>query len=206
MLDRGPRIEIGCLWPARAYDQRHMAGDVSHLEGSIISVTGPMAAGKSTIAHALAETFPKGAHVEGDVFRRFVVAGRSEVTPEPNDDALEQLRLRYRLTAEVAERYASAGFTVVAEDVVAGPLLGEFVSLFTHRPLHLVVLLPDEKAIALREAGRREEGYGSWTVSGLYRVFVEQTERLGLWLDTSAATAASTVFEIRSRASESALP
>ncbi len=183
-----------------------MASDFSHLEGSIVLVTGPMAAGKSTIAKALAATFPNGVHVEGDVFRRFIVTGRSEMTPEPSEDALEHLRLRYRLTAEVAEQYASAGYTVVVDDVVAGSLLGEFVGLFTHRPLHLVVLLPDEKAIARREADRGEHGYDSWTVSGLHRIFAEKTERLGLWLDTSAVTPQSTVSEIHSRASESALP
>ena len=183
-----------------------MASDFPRFEGSIVLVTGPLAAGKSTIAKALAATFPKGVHVEGDVFRRFIVAGRSEMTPEPSKDAVEQLRLHYRLTAAVAEQYASAGYTVVVEDVVAGSLLGEFVGLFTRRPLHLVVLLPDEKTIAAREADRRERGYDKWAVSGLYRVFAEETERLGLWLDTSALTPENTVLEIHSRASESALP
>jgi chloramphenicol 3-O-phosphotransferase len=183
-----------------------MAKDSSHLEGSIILLTGPMAAGKSTIAKALAATFLEGVHVEGDVFRRFIVSGRHDVVPEPSDEALAQLRLRYRLTAEVAEQYASAGYTVVVEDVVAGSLLVEFVGLFSHRPLHLVVLLPNEKAIARREADRREHGYNNWTISGLYRVFAEETERLGLWLDTSAVTPESTVLEIHTRATESALP
>ena len=72
--------------------------------------------------------------------------------------------------------------------LVAGPLLNEFVSLFTHRPLHLVVLLPTEEAIAQREAGRAALGYDEWTVSRLREVFAEETERLGLWLDTSADT------------------
>jgi hypothetical protein len=61
------------------------------------------------------------------------------MAPEPSEEALAQLRLRYWLTAEVAEHYARTGYTVVVEDVVAGPLLSEFVSLFTHRLLHLVV-------------------------------------------------------------------
>ncbi len=183
-----------------------MERDASRLEGSIILLTGPMAAGKSTVAEALAATFRKGVHVEGDVFRRFVVGGRKEMTPEPSDDAVEQLRLRYRLTAAAAEQYASVGYTVVVEDVVAGSFLAEFVSLFAHRPLHLVVLLPDEEAIAGREADRPQHGYASWTVNGLHRVFAEETERLGLWLDTSALTPENTVAEIQSRASESALP
>ena len=185
---------------------RGMASDYSHLDGSIVLVTGPMASGKSTVANALAATFPKGVHVEGDVFRRFIVSGRHEMTPEPSQEALTQLRLRYLLAAEVAERYARAGYTAVVEDVVAGRLLTEFVSLFTHRPLHLVVLLPNEAAIAVREAGRAALGYEDWSVRRLYRVFAEETQRLGLWLDTSGDTPEKTVRQIQSRASESALP
>jgi hypothetical protein len=63
----------------------------------------------------------------------------------------------------------------VVEDVVAGPLLGEFVKLFSHRPLHLVVLIPEEEAITKREAGRGAVGYDDWTVSKLHLVFAEDT-------------------------------
>jgi chloramphenicol 3-O-phosphotransferase len=164
-----------------------------------------MAAGKSTVAKALAGTFRMGVHVEGDVFRRFIVSGRCEVTPAPTEKALAQLRLRYRLAASVADEYAATGYTVVVEDVVAGPLLAEFVSLFTHRPLHLVVLLPSEESIGEREANRSMPAYDKWTVSALYRIFTEETGRLGLWLDTSPDTPEETVRAIHARASESAL-
>ena len=39
---------------------------------SIILITGIMAAGKSTIAQALAEALPKSVHLRGDVFRRII--------------------------------------------------------------------------------------------------------------------------------------
>lgn len=182
-----------------------MAREHSRLDGSVILVTGPMASGKSTVANLLAASFPKGVHVEGDVFRRFIVSGRHEMTPEPSEEALAQLRLRYRLSAEIAEGYARTGYTVVVEDVVAGSLLNAFVDLFTHRPLHLVVLLPSEDAIAQREASRTALVYGDWSISALRRLFTEETDRLGLWLDTSADTPQETVQAIHSRASESAL-
>jgi hypothetical protein len=72
--------------------------------------------------------------------------------------------------------------------VVAGPLLNAFVSLFTHRPLHLVVLLPSEEAIIQREAGRTALGYGDWSIRWPRGVFAEETERLGLWLDVGGHT------------------
>ena len=42
-----------------------------------------MAAGKSTVARLLASRFERGVHLEGDFFRRSVVSGRAEMTPEP---------------------------------------------------------------------------------------------------------------------------
>ncbi|MDQ0761187.1 putative kinase [Streptomyces canus] len=44
----------------------------------VVLVTGVMAAGKSTVAQALAERLPRAAHVRGDVFRRMIVSGRAE--------------------------------------------------------------------------------------------------------------------------------
>jgi chloramphenicol 3-O-phosphotransferase len=183
-----------------------MASNHSRLDGSVILLSGPMASGKSTVANLLAATFPKAVHIEGDVFRRFIVSGRHEMTPDPSEEALSQLRLRYLLAAEVAEEYARTGYTVVVEDVVAGLLLNAFVSLFSHRPLHLVVLFPSEEAITQREAGRTALGYGNWSIHQLRGAFAEGTERVGLWLDTSAETPEETVQTILSRASESALP
>ncbi|MGH3053682.1 MAG: AAA family ATPase [Gaiellaceae bacterium] len=56
-----------------------------------------MAAGKSTVSRLLALRFDRGVHLEGDVFRRSIVSGRVEMTPDPSPEAVEQLRLRYKL-------------------------------------------------------------------------------------------------------------
>ena len=100
----------------------------------IYLITGPMASGKSTVARLLASRFERGVHLEGDVFRRSVVGGRAEMTPDASPEALEQLRLRYRLGAAAADIYFEAGFTVALEDVVAGPLLG-YRTMIRSRPV-----------------------------------------------------------------------
>lgn len=64
----------------------------------VVLVTGVMAAGKSTVAQALAETLPRAAHVRGDVFRRMIVSGREEYLPGAGGEAEAQLRLRCRLS------------------------------------------------------------------------------------------------------------
>jgi Chloramphenicol phosphotransferase-like protein len=153
----------------------------------------PMAAGKSTVARLLAERFARTVHLEGDVFRRSIVSGRVEMTPDPSAEALDQLRLRYSLAAAAAETYAAHGFTVVVEDVVAGPLLPEFLSLIDYRPLYVVVLLPSVDALASRDEPRSSRGYGIWSAPELRAVFVDETPRLGLWIDSTDQTPAETV-------------
>ncbi len=136
------------------------------------------------------------------MFRRSIVTGRHEMTPEPSADALAQLRLRYRLATLTADEYAAAGFTVVVEDVVAGPLLTEAVELIRSRPLHVVVLLPSVETIAARETARDQTGYESFSAEQLHAGFVDGTPRLGLWLDTSQQAPEQTVDAILARTGE----
>jgi GrpB-like predicted nucleotidyltransferase (UPF0157 family) len=162
-------------------------------------ITGPMASGKSTVARLLASRFARGVHLEGDLFRRSIVSGREEVTPDASPEALEQLSLRYRLAAAAADTYFEAGFTVALEDVVAGPLLGEYRTMIRARPCHVIVLLPSKEAVAAREAERDHKGYGPWTVEQLYDGFVSGTPRVGVWLDTTQLTPEATVDAILAR-------
>jgi chloramphenicol 3-O-phosphotransferase len=165
----------------------------------IIVVTGIMAAGKSTVSQLLAERFERGVHVRGDVFRRMVVSGRAEMSPDPSAEAMRQLRLRYRLAAETAEAYCEAGFQVVVQDNYIGRALGEFVDMIRHRPLYVVALCPNPETVAGREAGRAKTGYGAFSVEGFYRLFHEETPKIGLWLDNSEQTPEETVSEILAR-------
>jgi predicted kinase len=163
----------------------------------VVLVTGVMAAGKSTVAQAPAETLPRAAHVRGDVFRRMIVSGREEYVPGAGNEAGAQLRLRYRLSAATADAYAEAGFTAVVQDVVLGEDLRTYTGLVRTRPLYVVVLAPRPEAVAVREAERPKTGYGgAWTVGLLDEALRTRTPRIGLWLDTSELTVAQTVEAI----------
>jgi len=167
---------------------------------AVYLITGPMAAGKSTVGGLLASRFARGVHVEGDVFRRSIASGRVEMTSEPNADALAQLRLRYRLAAAAADAYCEAGFTVALEDVVVGRLLEEYRSMIRSDPCHVIVLVPSIETLSAREQARADTGYiGGWTVEAHHEEFVATTPRLGLWLDTSDQTPEETVDEILAR-------
>ncbi|MER7362827.1 AAA family ATPase [Nonomuraea wenchangensis] len=167
---------------------------------SAVVITGIMASGKSTVAQRLAERLPRAAHVRGDAFRRMVVSGRAEMTPDPSEEALRQLRLRHRLTAAAADLYAEAGFTAVVQDIVLGAELELLATLIRTRPLHVVVLAPRPEVVAARERGRAKIGYaGGWTPAMLDDVLRRETPRLGLWLDTSEQTPDETAEEIITR-------
>ncbi|MDX3385720.1 phosphotransferase [Streptomyces sp. V2] len=162
----------------------------------VVLITGVMASGKSTVAQALAARLPRAAHVRGDVFRRMVVSGRADYLPDASAEAREQLLLRHRLSAATADAYADAGFTAVVQDVVLGEDLAGWAGMVRTRPLYVVVLAPDVRAVAAREAGRAKNGYGAWSVEALDRWLRERTPRIGLWLDTSGMTAEETVEKI----------
>jgi chloramphenicol 3-O-phosphotransferase len=178
---------------------------------TVFLVTGIQAAGKSTVAQALAERFERSVHVRGDLFRRMVVNGRAEMGPaSPPPEAIRQLRLRYALAASVADRYADAGFTVIVQDIVLGEHLADMVAAIRTRPLHVVVLAPRADVVRrrdeARQAARGKAAYkpGGEGVAELDAHLRQETPRIGLWLDTSEQTVNETVEEILARAAAEA--
>ncbi|MDF2671689.1 MAG: phosphotransferase [Paenibacillus sp.] len=157
------------------------------------------------MAQLLSERFDKSVHLRGDVFRRMIISDRKEVHQNAAKDELDQLRLRYRLAAQAAETYFQAGFTVVVQDVVVGPMLNDFVSFIGSRPFYVVVLCPNSSVVTQREAARSKKGYGIWTVSALDSVLRNETPRIGMWLDSSELTPEQTVLEILNRYQDEAL-
>jgi chloramphenicol 3-O-phosphotransferase len=169
----------------------------------IIIVTGAMASGKSTVAQLLAERFNRAAHVRGDVFRRFVVRGRAEPSPEMSPEARAQLLLRYRLGATAADAYAAAGFVTVWQDIIVGPFLSDAIVMVQARPLYLVVLDPAPEAIADRERRRAKVGYDNdWDVAQFVNSMRATTPRIGLWIDNSTLTAEQTAQAVLDRLEE----
>ena len=165
-------------------------------------VSGITAAGKSTVSQLLASRFDRGVHLRGDLFRRMIVTGQAPITPEMDDAAFGQLKLRYRLACQAADSYAQAGFTVVLQDVVVGELLAEFIDGIETRPRYVVVLIPKAEVV-LRRENRSKAGYidnsGAQELDAELHAF---TPRRGLWLDNSDMTPEQTVDAILDRLDE----
>jgi len=167
---------------------------------SIFLITGIMASGKSTIAQLLAERMEKSVHVRGDVFRKMIVHGEEAMSANPTEEAIQQLRLRYKLAAQASDAYTKQGFQVVLQDVIIGPMLQDVIEMIEHRPLYVVVLCPRADVVAKREAARQKKGYGAIDIAMLEAVLHNETPRIGMWLDTSELTPEETVEEILRRA------
>ena len=173
---------------------------------ALFVITGVMAAGKSTVAQALAERLPNSVHLRGDVFRKLIVSGRAAMTAGLSDEAEAQLNLRYRLAAGAAREYLNAGFLVVYQDIIVGKRLPEVLGLLPASPF-LVVLCPDAEVVAARDAARAKTGYSAaFTAAFFDRVLRNETPPLGLWLDTSAFGVTATVETILARLDEARIP
>lgn len=175
-----------------------MTEQASHFpQGQIVLITGNMASGKSSVAQALAERLPRSVHLRGDLFRRLIVNGRAEMGVELSTEAELQLQLRYSLAAEIARRYAQAGFTVVYQDIIIGPTLSDIVGLLQPYQPFVVVLCPRPEVVAARDRARAKTGYPDRAaVDAFDRVLRTETPRLGCWLDNSDLTLDETVAHI----------
>lgn len=174
------------------------------MKKAIYVITGVMASGKSTVAEALARSLEKCVHLRGDIFRKMIVTGREEMCENPSKEALNQLDMRYSITAKAAIEYYNNGFSVVVQDNFLGEKLLDFVELLKQYPIYVIVLNPDIKTIEQREQNRGKKGYVGFTVESLYKIFIEETPRIGLWLDTTNMSIGETVNEILSRAENEA--
>ncbi len=124
--------------------------------GSLLLVTGPPAAGKSTVARILADRFEPSAVVGGDAFFGFLARGAIPPwLPEAND----QNDIVIHAAAAAAGQYASGGYLTVYDGVVYPWFLPAFAAATGLAHLDYLVLLPSLERCVERVRTRRGHGF-----------------------------------------------
>ncbi|WP_160145586.1 phosphotransferase-like protein [Dictyobacter aurantiacus] len=168
-------------------------------QSRIIAVTGIMAAGKSTIAHLLAQRFARGVHIEADALQRMIVSGGVWVggPGAPAGEAAAQLRLRLKHMCLLSRSFFEAGYTVVLDDIIIGDRWQHLQEELHDLPFSLVVLAPRVDVVAHhRDLTRSKTPQGYAWATYLDHELRTTMKGIGLWIDTSEQTPGETVEQL----------
>lgn len=162
---------------------------------SILLVTGPPAAGKSTVTRLLAERLSRCALLDGDFVARLVVSGYVWPLGEPADEAARQVALCNQNLCDLARNIAAAGITPVIDWIVPDrEQFDVFSSALGGLGLRPVVLAPDPAVCVERNLQRDErERFDFDDHAGLLARMEAAFGDDVLWVDSTHLSAQETV-------------
>lgn len=176
----------------------------------IFWLTGPPAAGKSTLAAALSAHFDRCLLIPVDDLRGWVASGFADSVPW-TDETERQFQIAEGAVCDLARRYHEAGFTVVVDHCRNMPRLEQAIQAnIPDLPVVRVCLMPDLDVNLTRSHTRTNKPFDPhlldetivWTNSN-YRNAVPPEWSV---IDNSRMTVDETLHFVLSLASEGGLP
>ncbi|HYO32561.1 MAG TPA: phosphotransferase [Nocardioidaceae bacterium] len=163
-----------------------------------VIITGPPAAGKTTVSRLVAQGLRRSARLDGDVINELIVSGRVWALGEPADEAAHQVRLCNENLCALAANFADYGFTPVIDSVIPDRTqLDFFMDALSPRRVLLVVLAPGIDVCRYRNTIRHhDEQFFFDDYAGLSAAMHGGFANVGWWLDTSTLTAGETARQI----------
>jgi chloramphenicol 3-O-phosphotransferase len=164
----------------------------------VLILSGPPAAGKSTVARALAERYDRVAHVEVDTLRHFITP--TGYVPPGRAGFERQQSLATRNACCLALNFLQERFAVIIDDVVvtqadlAAYIAGLQASAF---PLHFVRLLPSLEVCLSRNRERREGRMAAERVEKVWRECAASGDFAGVTIDSSDLDAYATADKLQ---------
>lgn len=149
--------------------------------GRLIVLTGPIGAGKTTVAAELIRQLqPPTAYIEGDRFWKFI----AKPGPEPRQEAF---RVILRAMSETAVTFARGGYEALLDFSMPPDYLERAAALFRGVPVHLAVLRPNLSTCVERAANRKRGAIrDAQALAEFYELFRNVPER-HLFTDESAS-------------------
>ncbi len=123
---------------------------------SLLVVTGPPGAGKSSVARVLADSAPRSVLVEGDLFFGFLAAGAIDPWLSESD---EQNALVTQAAGAATGVFARGGYVTVYDGVIGPWLVSTFAEATGLELLDYVVLLPSVDTCVERVLTRRGHSF-----------------------------------------------
>jgi predicted kinase len=138
-----------CVWWLGLPISRHHVG----VQASLIVITGPPGAGKTTAARMVADGFDPSVHLHADDFWRFI---RTGYTVPWRPESRAQNAVVIDALASAAVTYAVGGYHVVLDGIVVPWFLDRLLARARPGPVevHYVVLRPAQAMAAQRVADR----------------------------------------------------
>ena len=167
----------------------------------IFIISGPPGAGKSSLADALLQRFPFGIHLPVDDMRDMVVSGRADPVPTWTEETTRQFQLARTSMAEIAARYAAAGFAVAIDDIIFPGDTDLFFG-FPGFEVQRILLLPALETMRRRNSERTNKHFDTSildeTIIALHEAMQSELFNKDGWIviDSSALSLDETVDEV----------
>ncbi|MFI7616216.1 AAA family ATPase [Nonomuraea terrae] len=156
----------------------------------ILALTGPPAAGKSTVGRRLASARPRCAFVDVDDVRQLVIAGAA--APWEGAEGRRQRRLGALNAASLARNFAEAAIDVVIADVLNADTLGVYRAALAD----LLVVHLHASYERARERALTRPVHLTWDEFALLHREQEAMSGADAYLDTTDLTLRETVGRV----------